>query len=123
MRCWCAFLTPWRSDEEIAAFRLFVSRHYLFYRGLLVLVVKLVAFSQLQAKQIHEIVECVASVFSSPVLALLNACDSLLDMSERQKRCDDAALQRQSEILHEGLRVAARFSLTRRSWASRRVGR
>ena len=67
--------------------------------------VKLVAFSQLQAKQIHEIVDRVAAVFSSPVLSILNACDTLLDMCEQQKRCDDSKLQRQSEVLHDGMRV------------------
>ena len=108
MRCWCAFLTPWSSDEDIASYRLFISRHYLFYRGLLVLLVKLVAFSQLQPQRVHDIVDRVASVFSSPVLAVLNSCDTLLDMWEQQKRCNDAALQRQSEVLHDGMRVAFR---------------
>ena len=53
-----------------------------------------------------DIVDRVASVFSSPVLAVLNSCDTLLDMWEQQKRCNDAALQRQSEVLHDGMRVA-----------------
>lgn len=124
MRCWCAFLTPWRSDEEIAGYRLFISRHYLFYRGLLVLLVKLVAFSQLQAKQVHDIVDRVASVFSSPVLAVLNSCDTLLDMCEQQKRYDDVAMQRQSEVLHDGMRVTpSPARLSRRSWAFPRAGK
>ena len=72
------------------------------------LLVKLVAFSQLQAQRVHDIVDRVASVFSSPVLAVLNSCDTLLDMWEQQKRCNDTALQRQSEVLHDGMRVAFR---------------
>lgn len=72
------------------------------------LLVKLVAFSQLQPQRVHYIVDRVASVFSSPVLEVLNSCDTLLDMFEQQKRCGDAALQRQSEVLYDGIRVAPR---------------
>ena len=85
---------------------------------------KLVAFSQLQAKQVHDIVDRVASVFSSPVLAVLNSCDTLLDMCEQQKRYDDVAMQRQSEVLHDGMRVTpSPARLSRRSWAFPRAGK
>lgn len=91
----------------------------MFYRGLLILLVRSIASNSLSKTCMHDIVFTVASAFSSNVLAILNVCDSIIETVGTYGQIDDAKLRNQSSALLGGLRVMEVTAINYRFWECR----
>lgn len=118
MRCWTHFLTPWNGETphgNPANFAAFISRHYLFYRGLLALLTKRLSITSLPPRELRDVIAMIIDAFPRGVLAILVRCD------EELRHPAGNAFSSQKSALLEGFRVSenSRGILDRRYSGSR----
>lgn len=110
MYCWTLYLQPWLFTKKTPTdYKAFIQRHYLFYRGLLLLVIKrLTVFplnSDANQKGIIESLTAIQKVFTKEVLQILRMCDSELKQIHQTRSDLSSASMYKGDCLTEGIHV------------------
>ena len=105
VQCWAAFLQPWRGNSvSRSEYVKFVQRHYVFYRGLLVLLVKRLSVTNMEGKELVEILKIVREVFCDDVVNELRKCDQVLKRMGKETGAKEGMGERGALIM-EGFQV------------------
>ena len=108
--CWTIYLQPWLFTNKTAKdYKTYIQRHYLFYRGLLVLAItRLSTFplnSETVNKTVIESLYAMKIVFTEPVLEILNECERELNIMQMKQNSYNSSSLYKGDFISEGVYV------------------
>lgn len=111
--CWAMYLQPWLfTGKKAADYTAFIQRHYFFYRGLLVLIIKRLSIFPVNSTAIQQTIIqtllILQQVFTPEVISVLNTCDGELQSLQKTFTSLNHSSLYKQDYLTEGLHVRLR---------------
>ena len=108
--CWTTYLQPWLFTNKTAKdYKAYIQRHYLFYRGLLVLVItRLSTFplnSEAVNKTVIESLYAMKKVYTDSVLEILSECEREINIMQMKQNSFNSSSLFKGDFISEGIYV------------------